>query len=317
MSSLQFRFPKTYYRILSFDGGGIRGILTATLLKRLEEKHPKLIENTDLFVGSSVGSFIALALANGISLHEIIRLFSVPNSKKIFEKRRRFYLFRPKYSNKPLKKLLSQLFSDSLRLKDLPKNVVITSFKLYCEDTGDWEPVFFNNFPSSKNKYETVVSAALSSSAAPIYFPSYNNHIDGGIIVNNPDTAAISFAAGRNGANRKLKDIVLLSFGTGYNPLKITSDTANWGLAQWAYSFRPKLSNPKYPILDILTDGVVESDTFFSSQLLQDRYFRLNPRLFEQIKLDDYEKIPTLIDLANQVDLAQASSFVKTYWTDE
>ena len=56
------------YRILSFDGGGIRGIVTLAILKRLETAFPNLIANTDLFAGTSTGGIIALALAAGKSV---------------------------------------------------------------------------------------------------------------------------------------------------------------------------------------------------------------------------------------------------------
>ena len=54
------------YRIITFDGGGIRGALSITLLKRLYEKLPYVIRTTNLFAGTSTGSFSALGLANGL-----------------------------------------------------------------------------------------------------------------------------------------------------------------------------------------------------------------------------------------------------------
>lgn len=56
------------YRILSFDGGGIRGLVTLALLKRLEAKIPNLITGADLFAGTSTGGIIALGLAAGNSV---------------------------------------------------------------------------------------------------------------------------------------------------------------------------------------------------------------------------------------------------------
>lgn len=314
MLAFNYQLPKTKYRIISFDGGGIRGVLAATLLHRLTKQCPSLIKNTDLFVGTSAGSFIALGLANGLTPYDIKNLFSLENTKKMFAKRRPYYLIRPKYSNRPLKNLLKEVFPYSLRLTDLQKRVVIASFKLFCEKSREWEPVFFNNFPSSDNKLEKVVDVALSSSAAPVYFPSYYKHIDGGVIANNPDTAAISYAVGKNGAHQKLENVVHLSLGTGWNPMKISRDTTNWGIAQWAYSLFPGPTNPKLPLLTILTEGDVESDTFISQQLLNDRYFRLNPRLPEKILLDDYKKVPELIRLANHTDLTKATEFVLKHW---
>lgn len=315
MPSLKYQLQKEdYYRVLSFDGGGIRGILITILLCRLAEQCPEVFDNTDLFVGSSSGSFIALALASGIPPGDVVELFSYKNAKKTFGNPRPYYFFKPKYSNKPLKKLLHDIFPSTLRLKDLPKHVVVPSFKLYSPKTNRWEPAFFNNFPSSDNAEETVINVALASSAAPIYFPSHKRYIDGGVVSKNPDMAAISFAAGKCGAGAKLEDVVHLSFGTGWNLMKIKRDTSNWGLLQWMYSLLPGPSNPKLPLLSIVTEGDVDSDMFVSGHLLHERYLRINPRLHEKIVLDDYRKIPELIDLANNVDLDPAIRFIKRYW---
>lgn len=314
MPSISYRFQKDYYRILSFDGGGVRGILSAILICRLAKECPEIVENTDLFVGTSAGAFIALSLATGISPAEIVDLFSHDNAKKIFGNPRPYYFFKPKHSNKPLKKILQGIFPSELRLRDLQKNVVIPSFKLYSEETKQWTPIFFNNFPSSINAAESVINVALASSAAPIYFPAYHKYIDGGVIANNPDLTAISYAVGKEGAQKKLENIVHLSFGTGWNPWKIKRDTSNWGLIQWMYSLIPGPSNPKLPLLSILTDGDVDADMYVCAQLLHERYLRLNPKLGEKIVLDDYNKIPYLIELANEIDLGPALSFLKAYW---
>ena len=55
----------TRYRIMTFDGGGVRGSLMATLVKRLVDQFPKLLEQVDLFAGTSTGSVVALTLASG------------------------------------------------------------------------------------------------------------------------------------------------------------------------------------------------------------------------------------------------------------
>lgn len=307
-----------YYRILSFDGGGVRGVLSAFLLLRLANECPEIIENTDLFVGTSVGSFIALALASGVSPEEIVELFSYKNTKKIFGNPKPYYFCKPKYSNQPLKKLLTQLFPESLRLCDLKKHVVIPSFQLYSKKTETWEPIFFNNFPASDNAHVPVIDVALASSAAPIYFPSHLNCIDGGVIANNPDTAAIGYAVGMQGANAKLDNVVHMSFGTGWNPLRIRRrNPVRWGLIQWMYSFLPGYSNPKLPLFSILTDGDVAADMQVSSHLLNTRYLRVSPELNERIHLDDYKKVPLLIEMAKEYDLFPASAFAHTYWNEE
>jgi len=308
---------KNYFRILSFDGGGVRAILPAILLARLEKEFPNMVEKTHLFVGTSAGSFIALALANRIKPEKIVSLFSYENTKMIFHRSRPFYLFRPKYRNTKLKNLLETVFSPKLRLKDLPHRVVIPAFRIHSDDTSAWEPEFFNNFPSSTNADTPVIDVALASSAAPIFFPSHRDYIDGGVIANNPDMVAISYAVGEHAARAKLQHVVHLSFGTGWNPLKIDKNTQKWGLFQWVYSLFPNETNPKLPLFSVLTDGDVASDMFVTKNLLNDRYLRISPELPERIHLDDYTKVPKLVKIAERFDLSQAIAFVRKYWDNE
>src|SRR5213079_261368 len=75
---------KTMYRILSFDGGGIRGLVTLAILKRLEAQIPNLIKRADLLAGTSTGGIIALGLAAGKSVDELISLYQ-DNGGKIFD----------------------------------------------------------------------------------------------------------------------------------------------------------------------------------------------------------------------------------------
>ena len=73
----------TTYRILSCDGGGIRGVITAKLLQALD---PSVIKNIDLFAGTSTGSIIALGLASGVPIDTILELYSSQKScLKIFQ----------------------------------------------------------------------------------------------------------------------------------------------------------------------------------------------------------------------------------------
>lgn len=297
----------TAYRIMTFDGGGVRGVLTAKLLQRLAERFPTLIKKTDLFAGTSTGSFIALGLAYGMTPQQLVGLYTA-HAKYIFTPSR-LELFRPKYSNQHLKEVLAKIFPADLRLQDLHRQVLIPSFLLSDPVTKNWRPAFFNNFPDSPTREERVIDVALASSAAPVYFPSYRNHIDGGVIANNPSTAAIAFARDRRRANKAMDDIVLLSIGTGQNPQQITANTTRWGALDWALNY-----SPTFPLLSVLLDGSVETDTYISSRMLGDRFFRLNPTIKESIALDDYKKIPALISLGEQYDLTSACKWLDQYW---
>ncbi|MGI6225014.1 MAG: patatin-like phospholipase family protein [Peptococcales bacterium] len=297
------------YRIMSFDGGGIRGALTATLLKRLEQEYPQLIKEVNLFAGTSTGSFIALGLAYGLSITDISDLYSVENARSIFSPGG-LGLFRPKYSNVRLREILEEYFPKDLRLQDLKKSVVIPSFKVIGKNKGQWSPVFFNNFPDSNTRNVRVIDAALASSAAPSYFPSYLTHVDGGLIANNPCMAAISIASDPYYANKVCNDICLLSIGTGYSPNKITADTTRWGLIQWIFN-----STPPIPLQTIMFDGAVEADSYFSYQILKDRFYRLNPELKSPIGLGDYQQIPYLVSLGEKYNLEDIMKWLNRCWS--
>lgn len=298
------------YRIMTFDGGGVRGALTATLLKRLNTLFPGLLKNVDLFAGTSTGSFIALGLAYGKTPEELVELYSKQKARFIFRPQH-INLARPRYDNKHLMAVLNSVFPPRLRLRDLNRNVLVPSFEVIGPNSGNWGPTFYNNFPNSPTLDEYVVEVALASSAAPTYFPSYRNHIDGGVIANNPSTAAIAIAKDEKAGHQDLDDIFLLSIGTGFSPSKITANTGDWGVLQWALNPSPP---PELPLLSILGEGVVEADTYFSSQLLGGRYFRLNPTLPEPISLDAYKQIPNLVSLAESFNLGQVTDWLTKNW---
>ncbi|HUA67221.1 MAG TPA: patatin-like phospholipase family protein, partial [Candidatus Saccharimonadales bacterium] len=173
------------YRILSFDGGGIRGLVTLAILKRLETQVPNLIQGADLLAGTSTGGIIALGLAAGESVDDLIALYR-DDGKDIFDDswlddiRDLGGLAGADYDPKNLAKILTGIFKDK-QLKDLSKRVLIPSFNL---DNGDndpakrtWRPKFFHNFPGTDSDgEEPVVDVALDTSAAPTYFPSHGSY---------------------------------------------------------------------------------------------------------------------------------------------
>ena len=106
------------YRIITFDGGGVRGSLMATLVKRLVDKFPNLLDQVDMFAGTSTGSVVALTLASGNSADTLVSFYSQDNLKSAFSPSH-FNLFRPKYNNANFRKLLETHFPNNPRLRDL------------------------------------------------------------------------------------------------------------------------------------------------------------------------------------------------------
>jgi uncharacterized protein len=296
---------------MTFDGGGVRGSLMATLVKRLVDKFPKLLEQVDLFAGTSTGSVVALTLASGRTADTLVDFYSIENLKSAFSPAR-FHLFRPKYSNANFKSLLESHFPGNPRLRDIKKyKLLAPAFKLDDSRKHDWRPVFAHNFPGSHHLEELVVDVALRSAAAPTIFPSHQGHVDGGMMANNPSTAAIALALGHDQPRPDLDDVCLLSLGTGLTPNIVSLDTKGWGIVQWMLNpFR----SPSEPLLNILFDGVVEADAIMSRHLLGPRYCRLNPPLLRQTALDDWRAIPELIKTANDYDLQPTFDWITGNW---
>jgi len=149
-----------------------------------------------------------------------------------------------------------------------------------------------------------VVDVAMSTSAAPTYFPSYNEYIDGGVIANNPSMAAIAQVLdNRNDAGDRaaLNEIRLLSVGTGLTLQYIAKKNLDWGGAQWIG-----------PILNVMMDGSVGVADFESMQLLGPNYCRVEP-IFpagRSFALDDVSKIVDLMECAQSFDLAPAIAWL-------
>src|SRR5712691_6048927 len=73
------------YRILALDGGGIRGVYTSVLLRRLSEQVPGFLDRAQLLAGTSTGGILALALAKGMTANELVALYQ-DNGNQIFSR---------------------------------------------------------------------------------------------------------------------------------------------------------------------------------------------------------------------------------------
>ena len=193
------------FKILSIDGGGIKGLYSASVLARLEEKVGVDVKSGDCFdmiCGTSTGGLIALGLANGMAANDLVKLY-FDRGKEIFptvENRQLRWMQRKvvqfatqtflwgKFSNKNLKSILESTFGDTT-LGQLQNLVLIPSFNL----TSGMPRMF--KFPHKEgdffmDKNIKLVDAALATSAAPTYFPIHSIDdtlfIDGGVWANNP-----------------------------------------------------------------------------------------------------------------------------------
>ena len=300
----------TAFRILSLDGGGIRGVLTAALLERLEQSNPGFLSRVDLFAGTSTGGILALALASGMSPAEARNLYERLGanvfSDSLWDNIMDIGQVRgAQYSNRTLKEELTNQFG-SMTLGELPQKVIISSFDLDNEATGlgkvrSWKPKYFHNFPGDDSDgHERVTDVALYTSAAPTYFPVYQGYVDGGVVSNNPSMCAIAQALEPNTGKSKLRDVRVLSVGTGVNPRYLPAQDEDWGFVQWA----PHL-------VSLILEGSMGLVDYQCRQLLGAQYIRVNPVLPLQIGLDGVDQIDLMKSLASQFDLSDATAWLK------
>ncbi len=293
-----------HYLVLALDGGGIRGVLTAVLLERLNRAVP-FLEHVDLFAGTSTGGIISLALACGFSPAEVRALYKELGST-IFEDsllddvRDLGNLVGADYSLDNLAGSLAEKF-EGKTLGDLERKVLIPTFDLDNApvkpgQARTWKAKFFHNFPGpDSDAKERVDQVALRTSAAPTFFPIFQGYIDGGVVASNPAMCALAQALHKDTGGQEIDQVVLLSIGTGRNPRFLESQDGDWGLAQWA----PHL-------VDLMLEGSANLANYQCRQVLGDRFLRIDPLLPERIDLDGVDEIEKLIGLANQVDLTQA-----------
>jgi patatin-like phospholipase/acyl hydrolase len=300
------------FRILSLDGGGIRGIYTAVLLDRLTREVPEFWDGIHLFAGTSTGGILALGFAYGQLPADGIQLYRTEGPKVFSDSlwdniKDLWGLIGAQYNHAPLQKALEAIFHQDT-LEDIftrrQKYVLIPTFDLDAmyNDIRTWKPKFFHNFPGEDSDgQEKIVDVALRTTAAPTLFPTYQGYIDGGAVANNPSMAALTQTLDPRGVGRSLTDIRLFSLGTGDQEMYIPGETLDWGYVQWAK-----------PLLSVLLEGSMEVADYQCLQILSSsRYHRLAPSLREQIGWDAVDKIDRLIELANRVDIAPTVEWLR------
>jgi patatin-like phospholipase/acyl hydrolase len=305
------------YRILALDGGGIRGIFSTTVLERLEEAVPRLLQKFDLFAGTSTGAIIACGLAAGMEPEDLTEIYRTQgplifDDSWLDDVKDLGGLTGAEYGNSHLRLILESVFERGLGLKtlgDLRRKVLIPSFDL--DDGGDprrpperlrsWKPKFFHNFPGpDSDSHERIVDVLMRACAGPVYFPTVDGYIDGGVVANNPSMVALAQALHPGTGGQRLEDVALLSIGTGHSATYIPGDHLDWGYVKWAR-----------PIVRLCIDSQMDVARYECQQLLGARFHRVE-ELFEwEMRLDDWEKVGDLRVLAEEVELAPAVAWVR------
>lgn len=246
-----------YFKILSIDGGGIRGVYPAAFLSELEyhlkqegKEITKLHNYFDLICGTSTGGIIALGLALGMESKDILDLY-LENCNIIFSDKKSFFssIINSFYSNKKLEELLQLSYSKysnngDTRLGHAKTRVCIPVFNAFNSQVSIYKTSHHKNL---RRDYQIpAYQVALSTGAAPTYFSPYTpkfqrtdstdkieyiNNIDGGVYANNPSMIGLIEAI--SGLDIPLENIKLLSIGTGRKKYTENERRKNWGLWYW------------------------------------------------------------------------------------
>ena len=181
-------------RILTIDGGGIKGVFPASFLATVDNSaEDNVADYFDLIVGTSTGGIIALGLGLGLSAKEILTFYEEFGPRIFSGNRRLRWPGTAKYSNVYLKEALKTCFDDK-KLGDSKKRLVIPSLNL---ENGKVYVYKTAHHPRLERDYkERAINVALATAAAPTYFPTHRTPtgtplIDGGVWTNNPAGMAV------------------------------------------------------------------------------------------------------------------------------
>jgi uncharacterized protein len=283
-------------RVLSIDGGGIRGIIPALVLAEIERRSQKRIfELFDLIAGTSTGGILVCALCapDPLPAEQLVGLYE-EEGPHIFDRsvwqriRSAEGLLDEKYSATALDRALERFLSDK-RLADTKPDLLVPAYNM-----GEPGPYFFKSRKAREEGEDFPLSVvARATSAAPTYFEPFRLDdqalVDGGVFATNPAMCAFAEVM----RFQPTADIVLLSLGTGQRTRQRTfADVKDWGLIEWAR-----------PILDVVFDGVSDAVNYQLQHVLDEgHYWRLQVELTDASDDLDNASEKNLRDLRAQAE---------------
>jgi uncharacterized protein len=264
------------FQILSLDGGGFRGLFTATVLAKWEEVlGHSIARHFDMITGTSAGGIIGLGLAAGLPASALVKFYQ-EDGARIFPAKRSLsgscqgvlHYFRRKYGADRIEESLRRRLP-AMTLGDLEKPVVITGFNLEAGRHWYFKTPHFEENVIDRNRQ--LWEVARATSAAPTYFPAFRTSekelfIDGGLVANNPSLVgyfevALKFAQCRD-------NIKILNIGTEGCECSLPGDRlANGGLFRWA---------KKAPEV-LMQAQAVSIEALMGTLLGPDRWMRVKP----------------------------------------
>jgi len=302
-----------FFRVLTIDGGGIKGIFASTILEVFEAHFRKrAVDHFDLICGTSTGSIIAACLAAGIPCNKISEFYLNEgpgifnsNTNDIFDYLRTGYqsIMFTKYNNLTLKKSVKNILKN-IKIEDSLCKLCIPSFDLVTGKTYVYKTNHAQGL--SRDGKKPLWEAVLASTAAPTYFPVYeseieagHNFVDGGIWANNPSliglVETLKYFVGKG---KKYERFSLLSI-SGINDNIATTKKRN-SILSW-----------NKHLIDLFMSAQVKGNEFiagFLSEASNGQYLRIDiDKSKEQIndyKLDNTSKKTLLSIKANAETLA-------------
>jgi patatin-like phospholipase/acyl hydrolase len=282
-------------RLLAIDGGGIRGIYAAHIIERIATEFGVVFDRDfDLISGTSTGSIIAAALAFGIPMSEVTKLYR-EHGPHIFRSRPWSLggMLMPKYSTEPLRKALSQIFKNAM-LKDAKTRLIIPATDIGNGGVHVFKSAYDPSFVRDRNV--RVVDAVIASCGAPLYFAPVKVEqyllCDGGLWANNPALVVITEAMGQLGIDRK--NIRLLSIGTG-----IGKDYYRMGARHWLWGFVAGWGMKKF-ISMLLNLQSATARNVTKLLLDKEQIVQVNFETDRPLALDDHTDIDDLVGRADR-----------------
>ncbi len=279
---------KRKYRILSIDGGGMKGVFTAFALWRLEEDYDiKIKDHFDMIVGTSTGALIAAAILVGQSGKQIYDSYMDPNNP-IFKgkkqmKSRLSAKFYAQYDDEGIMGYLAEQIGDHT-LETLYKQSGKKDFAFFASNFSKGKPVIYGSPSLSHSSLikndVSAIEVLRTTTSAPFFFEPVKDKetgdliLDGGLWANNPSLAGVNLAMGDLGIERS--QIEVLSFGQTYtNDLKFR-----------LYSKTEVLKSPlKQQFIQLLLSSLAlsqNSQTALVGNLLGDCIYRYVPEVDQE-----------------------------------
>lgn len=285
------------FRILSLDGGGIRGLYAACLLRHVETEiieGSQAAEYFDLIAGTSTGGIIAVGLGLSMSADSLVKFYEI-DGKRIFppqryRKTKQFWekwirsLYRPSYDHQPLECLLCEALGDKT-LGFSNARLVIPAFMVPASEIAVFKT---DHHPDYRRDHKTAAwEVCRATSAAPTYFVGHERSdrmfVDGGLWANNPVLVAITEAL--SCFDITPSQLRILSIGTGNKPYEISLKDARGGSFQWRWAVSGAMH--------LATDNATSQAALL---LGHNKVLRLEPKdKAARIDLDDWESAVRLL----------------------